>query len=176
MNIMKIIALTLLLLLAGCASTGNKAIMNADFMKSLQIGATTRDEAKAILGEPQYSGFQGGGEVLRYAGTDRSVNAASFIPIVDIAAGRQIMRARVVDLYFGSDGKLADIRATSDMSERIMPIGTAVLGVAAVGAAAGVAASRPYGCGYYNYNPGKAVVNTIPTGGGGSMTTIKWYK
>ena len=92
---MKTIMLTLsMLFLFGCASTSNQKIMNADFMKSLQIGVTTKDEAKALLGEPQHSGFQEGGynwEVWRYVGMNRNVNAASFIPLVDIAADRRGM-------------------------------------------------------------------------------------
>ena len=42
---------------------------------------------------------------------------------------------------------------------------------------------RGYGCGYRGYGypgcgyrPGKTIVNSIPTGGGGYMTTIKHYK
>lgn len=168
------------LIMMGCASTGNKAIMNSDFMKSLQIGVTTKDEAKALLGEPQHTGSQQGGynwEIWRYTGIDKSINAASFIPLVDIAAGRQTTMVRVVDLYFDGSGVLTDIKSESDLSERIMPIGTVMLGAAAVGAAAGVAASRPYGYGpgYYG-GRGRTVINTMPTGGGGSMTTIKWYK
>jgi hypothetical protein len=179
---MKTIAIALLLLLAGCASTGNQKIMNADFMKSLQIGVTTKDDAKALLGEPEHTGSQEGGynwEVRRYAGTDRSVNAASFIPLVDIAAGRMTTRARVVDLYFDSKGILTDIKVESDMKESIMPVGTLMLGAAAAGAGAAYA-TRPYYGGYgrggYYGSPGKVIVNRIPTGGGGSITTIKWYK
>lgn len=43
----------------------------------------------------------------------------------------------------------------------------------------GAAGNMPY-CGYrgsgYGCLPGKAVINTIPTGGGGSTSTIKWYR
>jgi outer membrane protein assembly factor BamE (lipoprotein component of BamABCDE complex) len=181
---MKTLLITIVLATAiffqGCASTGNKKIMNADFMKSLQIGQTTKESVVALLGEPQHTGSQQGGynwEIWRYTGTDRSINAASFIPLVDIAAGRQTTTVRVVDLYFDGKGVLTDIKSESDLSERVMPIGTVMLGAAAVGAAAGAAASRPYGYGpgYYG-GRGRTVINTIPTGGGGSMTTIKWYK
>jgi len=177
---MKLAAIIAILIMCiGCASTGNRQIMNADFMKSLQIGVTSKDEAKTLLGEPQHTGAQHGGynwEVWRYVGADKSVNAACFIPLVDIAAGRQTTRVRVVDLFFDGKGILTDIKVQSDLSERVMPIGTFM----AVGAAAGVgavAAARPYGYGrgYYG-NPGKAVINTIPTGGGGSITTVKWYR
>jgi hypothetical protein len=177
---MKTLIIILSLFLVGCATTGNRQIMNADFMKSLQIGTTTKDEAKALLGEPQHTGAQQGGynyEVWRYIGMDKSVNVASFIPIVDIAAGRQTITARVVDLYFDDKGILTDIKSESDISERVMPIGTVMLGAAAVGAAAGVAASRPYGYGrgYYG-SPSRAVITTTPMVGGGSMSTVKWYR
>jgi hypothetical protein len=181
MKLITIIAVSLALCI-GCASTGNKQIMNADFMRSLQIGATTKEDVKALLGEPQHTGSQQGGynwEVWRYIGADKSINAACFVPLVDIAAGRQTTRARVVDLFFDGHGILTDIKSESDISERIMPIGTVMLGAAAVGTVAGVAASRPYGYGYgrgYYGGPSRAVINTIPTGGGGSVTTVKWYR
>ncbi len=171
-----LITIGLLLACFGCASTGNRRIMNADFMNSLKVGVTTKDDVKALLGEPQGTGRQEGGqnwEVWRYAGAEKSINAACFIPLVDIAAGRQTIRARQVDIYFDPAGIITDIKAESSMAERIMPIGTVMLGVAAVGVGA-AATSRPYS-GYYG-QPGKAIINTIPTGGGGSMTTIKWYK
>jgi outer membrane protein assembly factor BamE (lipoprotein component of BamABCDE complex) len=170
----------LAMLTAGCSTTGNRQIMTASFMDGLKIGVTTKDEVKALLGEPQYTGVETGGynyEVWRYAGTEKSVNAACFIPLVDLAAGRQTTRARIVDLYFDRQGMLTDIKSESAISERVMPIGTVALAAGAVGAAAGVAASRPYGYGpgYYG-SPSRAVINTIPTGGGGSISTIKWYR
>jgi hypothetical protein len=110
-------------------------------------------------------------------GSETSVNAAAFIPLVDIAAGRQTSVIRVVDLWFDGKGILYDIKVQSEMSERMMPIGTLAVAVAGAGAIAGAAASRPY-YGYrgYGYRPGKTIVNSIPTGGGGYMTTIKHYK
>ena len=181
---MKTITTIMLMFCLGCASTGNKTIMNSNFMSSLQIGVTTKDEARALLGEPKESEMPqllANGDITceawRYMGAETSVNAAAFIPIVDIAAGRQTSVIRVVDLWFDSKGILYDIKVQSEMSERMMPIGTLAVGVAGAGAIAGAAASRPY-YGYrgYGYRPGKTIVNTIPTGGGGYMTTIKHYK
>lgn len=182
---MKTIAITAVLFCFGCASTGNKQIMNASFMDGLKIDVTTKDEVKTLLGDPQHTGTPGGGvEVWRYSGIEKSVTLACFIPIVDIVAGRQTIRSRVVDVYFGTSGVVYDINVTSDMSESLMPIGTLMLAGAVAGAGAGYAAN-PCRSGYYSSgrycgrgygNPGKAIINTIPTGGGGSMTTIKWYK
>ena len=167
----------------GCASTGNKVIMNSNFMDGLKIGVTTKDEVKALLGEPQdwkaaepmaNSPTGMSMEQWRYMGKESSVNAAAFIPLVDIFAGKQTHVTRQVDIWFEQNGVIGDIEVKSDMSENMMPIGTLV----AVGAAAGAgaaAASRPtYGYGYRGR--GKTIINTIPTGGGGYMTTIKGYK
>ena len=175
---MKTIIIAAMLFLSGCASVGNQKIMDSNFMKSLQIGETTKDEVKTLLGEPQNIGIdQYGKDVWRYAGQEKSVNAASFIPLVDIAAGRQSTVDRTVDLYFEKDGKLYDIQSHSDLKERIAPIGTVGVLLVGAGAAAGAAASRPYGYGYRGYGyHGKAVINTIPTAGGGSISTIKWYR
>lgn len=43
-----------------------------------------------------------------------------------------------------------------------------------VSAACTPVAYGPYSVGGHLY-PGKVIVNTIPTGGGGSMSTVKWY-
>ena len=177
---MKVIIIITMLFSLGCASTGNQTIMNSNFMNSLQIGVTTKDEVKTLLGEPQESMMPqlmpNGNismEAWRYAGTDKSINAACFIPIVDIAAGRQTSVARIVDLYFEDNGILYDIKVQSEISERIMPIGTLMVGAAAAGAGA-AAATRPYG--YYGYRPGKTIVTTNPIGGGSYQTIIKHYK
>ena len=172
----KLIYIGLLLALTmGCSTVGNKQIMNQDFMNSVQVGATTKDQVKELLGEPQATGQQQGGqnwEVWRYTCVEKSINAACFIPLVDLAAGRQTINSKTVDIYFNEAGVVTDTKAEANVSERKMPIGTIMLGAAAVGVAAGAAASR-----YNSYNyPRRAVVNTIPTGGGGSYTTIKWYK
>ena len=181
---MKTIAIIVFMFCLGCATTGNQTIMNSNFMSSLQIGVTTKDEARALLGEPKESEMPqllANGEVTceawRYMGSETSVNAAAFIPLVDIAAGKQTSVVRVVDLWFDKKGVLYDIKVQSEMSERMMPIGTLAVGVAGAGVVAGAAASRPY-YGYpgYGYRPGKTIVNSIPTGGGGYMTTIKHYK
>lgn len=178
-----LVGLAAVLLVIGCASSGNKRIMDASFMDGLKIGVTTKDEVKALLGEPQETRAaeamptSPGGmsmEQWRYIGTNSSVNAAAFIPLVDIFAGKQTHVARCVDIWFEPNGIVGDIEVKSDMKENVMPIGTLMAAGAAAGAGAGYAAS-PYRSGYYG-RPGKTTINTIPTGGGGYMTTIKRYK
>ena len=171
--------LPLLLLLVGCHSSGNKQIMPADFSDKLKDGVTTKEEVRTILGEPQHLGeitwTSQTITVWRYTGTSRSLNLAAFIPLVDIVAGRQTVLTKWVDCYFDSKDILIKTDIQSDIKENRAPVGSLSVFFAGVG----LAAAAPYGYGYgyrgYGY-PSKAVIATTPLSGGGSVSTIKWYR
>jgi hypothetical protein len=159
-----------LLFMIGCASTGNRQIMSANFSATLQEGVSTQSDVKTLLGEPQHYGeIQIKFQTItfwRYIGTDRSLNLAAFIPLVDIAAGRQTVLTKWVDCYFDPKGVLIKIDVQSDIKENVAPVGTLVLGVAAIGAAAGYAAT-PYRYGYPYY--GHMYY-------GGHVVPVRWYR
>ena len=170
---MKTIAIIVVLFCFGCASTGtgNQRIMNADFMDNIKVGVTTKQEVLALLGYPE-SIFA---PVWKYQGDDRIISPLCYVPIVDLAA-RQTVRSRLVEIYF-SGNVVSDIRVTSGSEKRMYAVGTVSLIFAGLGAVC-AAGSTPYPSYYAHgrYYPGQAIANTIPTGGGSSMTTIKYYK
>lgn len=62
-----------------------------------------------------------------------------------------------------------------------VPMETVILALAVVSAASSCSYSSSYpGCRYYygRYygNPGKVIINSMPTAQGGSVTSVKWYK
>lgn len=69
--------------------------------------------------------------------------------------------------------------ADKEYNERVKNsvVGPILVGaiLTAVSAACTPVAYGPYSVGGHLY-PGKAIVNTIPTTGGGSMSTVKWYR
>ena len=177
---MRTVMVVLSVFLIGCStSSGNKQVMNSDFMKSLQIGTTTAKEVHELLGNPQNVGEVPGNKnlaVWRYVGGDREVKPLSFVPIVDLVGGGQTTRTRTVDLWF-ENSILYDIKVDTESKDKMFAAGTVGLAFAGLGAvaAAGTYPRAPY---YYkgHYYPGKAVISTVPTVQGGSISTIKWYR
>jgi hypothetical protein len=169
----KTIAIIVVMLCFGCASTGtgNQRIMNADFMDNIKVGVKTKEDVLALLGPPM-SWFD---PVWRYEGTDRIISPLCYIPIIDLTA-RQTIRSRTVEIYFDG-GVVSDVRVGHGTEKRMYAVGTVSLIFAGLGAVS-AAGQTPYAPYYANghYYPGQAIANTIPTGGGGSMTTIKYYK
>lgn len=145
--------------------------MNADFMDNIKVGVTTKQEVVALLGYPE-SIFD---TVWKYQGDDRIISPLCYVPIVDLAA-RQTVRSRLVEIYF-NDNVVSDIKVTSGSEKRMYAVGTVSLIFAGLGAVC-AAGQTPYAPYYANghYYPGKIIANTIPTGGGTSMTTIKYCK
>jgi len=168
---MKTLIIVILLFITGCASTGNLPILETNFSEPLKNGITTQDEVRSLLGEPEfydqiYVGFHPV-TVWRYVGTSRSLNLAAFIPLVDVIAGRHTALTKWVDCYFDMNKILVktDVQFTS--KETVAPVGTLILGVAAIGMAAG------YGGGYRGGYRGGGY-----RGGYGyykNTTNIKWH-
>jgi len=170
---MKILTIIAALFLFGCASmgAGNQKIMDASFRDNIQIGLTTKAEVLALLGPP-ISWFD---PVWRYEGSDRIISPLCYVPLLDLTA-RQTIRSRVVEIHFVR-GIVSDIQIQGGEEKRMFAVGTVALITAGVGAVC-AAGATPYPS-YYaggRWWPGKAVVNTIPLAGGGSMTTVKWYR
>jgi hypothetical protein len=170
----KTIGLLIILLLAGCASTGtgNQKIMDATFQDKIQVGVTTSVQILQLLGEPENRYVN----PWRYVGNDRIISPLCYVPLLDLTQ-RQTVRNRVVDIYFDANRVVSEVKMGSSEDKRMFAVGTVALITAGVGAIC-AAGSTPYPSYYANgrWYPGKAVINTIPTGGGGSMTTVKWYR
>jgi len=161
------------LLLFGCASTGtgNQKIMSASFQDNIEIGVTTSVQILYLLGEPENLYVN----PWRYIGNDRIIPALCYLPLLDLTQ-KQTIRNRIVDIYFDVNRIVSNIKVENSEEKRMYAVGTVALITAGVGAvcAAGATPYPSYTAGGHFY-PGRAVINTVPTTGGGSMSTIKWY-
>jgi outer membrane protein assembly factor BamE (lipoprotein component of BamABCDE complex) len=90
------VLLVALLSLAGCYSTGNASIKNQDLVAQVQMGKSTKDDVRRLLGEP-YSISRSSGQVASpvdpkqmlalvewwtYIHASSETDAKSFIPFV----------------------------------------------------------------------------------------------
>jgi outer membrane protein assembly factor BamE (lipoprotein component of BamABCDE complex) len=86
-----LLPLVLVVALGGCASAGNdrvKAETMGTVGSKVTKGVTTKDQVRALYGEPgSVSLTDGGSEVWHYAYAHATATAASYIPIVGIFAG-----------------------------------------------------------------------------------------
>jgi hypothetical protein len=99
--------ISVVLLVAGCASAGTKVDPNtvASFVK----GQTTVAEAEQALGEPNGSATKpDGSTALVYSYARTSVRASTFIPIVGAFVGGADSKTQSVVLRFGPDGTYQD--------------------------------------------------------------------
>jgi len=170
---MKAITIIVVLFCFGCASTGsgNQKIMDASFMDSIQVGVTTKGEVLSLLGLPM-SLFD---PIWTYQGDDRIISPLWYVPLIDLVA-RQTVRSRLVEIYF-NQGVVSDVKVESGSEKRMYAAGTVSLIFAGLGAVAGAGSTpyAPYTAGGRSY-PGRAVINTVPTTGGGSAGIDKVYR
>ena len=171
---MKTITIFIAMLLCfGCATsgTGNQKIMDASFRDAIQVGVTTSVQILHLLGEPENLYVN----PWRYVGNDRTIPALCYVPLLDLTQ-KQTVRNRVVDIYFDTDRIVSEVKVDGSEEKRMFAVGTVGLITAGVGAVC-AAGATPYPSYYASGHlyPGKAVINTVPTTGGGSMSTIKWY-
>ncbi|MFN3954401.1 MAG: outer membrane protein assembly factor BamE [Pararhodobacter sp.] len=76
--------------LAGCGpeSQGNQAISDSSRVDQIVVGTTTREDVRATLGEPETRWREFGDEHWSYRFQRESMNAAMFIPVAQMVAGR----------------------------------------------------------------------------------------
>lgn len=85
MDVKKVlIASVVVILLAGCSSSGNRALQKeseVSVQSKLTEGVTTKGEVKAIFGSPDNVNFTDGGkEVWKYTFAKAQVSGKAFIP------------------------------------------------------------------------------------------------
>lgn len=110
-------------MLVGCAGTGNQAL-RAETEQSVSAkiteGKTTKAEVRSLFGSPAKTEFTDGGlEVWRYAFTNVSADAVSYIPIVNLfgnsASG---VKKELVVLFDESDLVRRYSMSESDVTHR----------------------------------------------------------
>ena len=76
------------LFVAACAESGNTSIKNATYASvdaKIHDGVTTKDQVRAIFGDPARVFFTGGGfEEWQYVFTKTHMYATNYIPIVNL--------------------------------------------------------------------------------------------
>ena len=179
---MKTITIIVVLFCFGCASTGtgNQKIMNGDFQGKIEAKKSTRTDILGLLGEPSkkehyiIEGFKI--EAWFYEGTDRVIPALCYVPLIDLTQ-KQTVRAKMVIICFDDGGHVVNVVVDAKDEKRMFAAGTVSLIFAGLGAVAGAGSTAyaPYTAGGHSY-PGKAVINTTPTTGGGNVSTIKYYR
>lgn len=98
-------------LIAGCVTVGNRKIENPGKVAAqIKPGATTKNEVRAIVGEPSKTEFADtGDETWEYVLVKSQVRAASFIPIVGLFAGGADMQNYSLTVRFRPDGVVKNV-------------------------------------------------------------------
>lgn len=89
-RIFTVLSVSLVFLVAGCASSGNQILKNEteeSVNSKIIANKTTKNEVKAIFGSPDETSFTDGGkEIWKYFLVNASADAISYVPIVNLFA------------------------------------------------------------------------------------------
>ena len=98
----KIFAATLIL--SGCVTSGNQRLTDEAAVAQVKEGMT-QAQVRALVGEPSSVTTLGNGEVVwGYVMMNVKPNAASFVPVVGLFAGRADSQTSTLTVYFQADG------------------------------------------------------------------------
>jgi outer membrane protein assembly factor BamE (lipoprotein component of BamABCDE complex) len=100
-----IIAILLGMVLAGCATTGNKKIINEKILSEIKIGESTKADVMEILGEPLKVTFTDvEEEVWDYQYVRSKPRATSFLPRLGSVLGGRYSLIHTLTIRFTTDG------------------------------------------------------------------------
>jgi len=102
---MKLLITTLLALmvLTGCASSGNR--IDGNYVGKIKTGETTEQEVRANLGSPMAASImQDGSKMIIYSFARTELKASTFIPIVGLFAGGANTETETLQVWFDSNG------------------------------------------------------------------------
>ena len=107
--------------LAGCASSGNEKV-RTETMDTVGTkvtkGVTTKDQVKALYGEPgSVSLTDGGSEVWKYEYAHATAKAVSFVPIVGLFAGGADVNKNEIVFLFDKNNVLQNYTVHASQSE-----------------------------------------------------------
>jgi outer membrane protein assembly factor BamE (lipoprotein component of BamABCDE complex) len=103
----------LAIMIMGCTTIGRK--LDTAQIDKIKKGETTREQVTQLIGAPDsMSPTADGGAVFMYMHMQVKPKAASFIPIVGLAAGGADMKNQQVMVTFGPDGIVKDVVSTYD--------------------------------------------------------------
>lgn len=116
-----IVAILLVLLVSGCASSGNEKV-RTETMESVASkvvkGQTTKDQVKALYGEPgSVSLTDNGSEVWKYEYAHATAKAVNFVPVVGLFAGGADVNKNEVVFIFDSHNIMQNYTVHASQSE-----------------------------------------------------------
>lgn len=105
-------------LLVGCGleSQGSQAISDSSRVDQIVVGTTTREEVRATLGEPEARWQEFGTENWSYRFQQESMNAAMFIPVAQMVAGRMHVDFVNMIVSFNQAGVVTQVVRTCSRS------------------------------------------------------------
>jgi outer membrane protein assembly factor BamE (lipoprotein component of BamABCDE complex) len=97
--------LLLIFLFIGCATIGNKNILDQDKVSQIKRGETTKTQVREIIGDPSKTTFgENDEETWEYVLSKSQTRAATFIPIVGLFAGGADMQHHTLTIKFNKQG------------------------------------------------------------------------
>ena len=101
----KSILVLCLVLLVGCATTGNVQISDPATVSKIEEGKTTKAEVRGLVGDPTKVNFDmNKNEIWQYVYSKATAKPASFIPVVGIFAGGADMSGNTLTILFDKNG------------------------------------------------------------------------
>lgn len=101
----KIVLFFCLVLLMGCATTGNVQISDSGTVSKIVEGKSTKADVRALVGEPTKVNFDSNkNEIWEYVYKKGSVKPATFIPIVGLFAGGADVSGNTLTILFDKNG------------------------------------------------------------------------
>lgn len=90
---------------AGCATMGDERIRDTATIDQIEIGVTTKDDVRDMVGYPTKVTFEEcGDETWEYVLTKAQTRAASFIPIIGLFAGGMDTQMYTLTVRYDENG------------------------------------------------------------------------
>ena len=108
------------LLVAGCASAGNKVLKNESAKSvaaKIEKGRSTKDDVRAMFGDPMTTSFtDSGNEIWKYEFTKTHAKATNFIPFVSLFKSGAKGKKKELVVFFDKNGVVKNYSmSTSDV-------------------------------------------------------------
>jgi len=102
--------LVLSVLLAGCASSGDKRITDDEIVSKIERGKSTKTQVEELIGKPTQVDFTDAGfEKWVYAYTKAQVRGTNFIPLAGMFVGGTDIKTNYLTIQFSKEGIVQNI-------------------------------------------------------------------
>lgn len=111
-----LLLLTIIAMLSGCASYGNK--LNTNYIKNIKKGETTEQEILTNLGSPMTVSLTPEGlKMMMYMHIYSSAKASAFIPIVGAFAGGADTDTQTLQIWIDENGIVKNYAFSNSQTE-----------------------------------------------------------